>query len=157
MGNNADRCELKGTNLMQAYLKVDCIGSGEAPSIVLRNASYESHEADLVPLPGIVVESSGEFKGYEKWSEKCSWDVCSKVSERLRLAELTEKDANNMDAYCENLAYAYSILCDYLKVFDGDYTMSNETAETLIRGAIDRIMRAGKCFGLMLDQYRRED
>jgi hypothetical protein len=44
-----------------------------------------------------------------------------------------------------------------VKEFYGDYTMSKETVETLIRGAIDRIVRAGKCFGLRLDQYRSDD
>lgn len=54
----------------------------------------------------------------------------------------------------EHLAYAYSILCDYLKEFDGDYTMSKETAETLIQGAADRIVLAGKEIGVELDKWR---
>ena len=148
---------LKGAELMQAYLKADSGESGDAPRIVLRKASDESHTADLVLLPGVVVESSDEFADCAKWSEQDSWEICSKVAERLRLAEKTEKEAPGRNAYCEHLAYAYSILCDYVQEFDDDYTMSKETAETLIRGAIDRIVRAGKCFGLRLDQYRSDD
>ena len=147
----------KGAELMQAYLKVDCMGSGNPPRIVLRKASDESHTADLVLLPGVVVEVGGAFPDCAKWSEQDSWEICSKVAERLRLAEKTEKEAPSRNAYCEHLAYAYSILCDYVKEFDDDYTMSKETAETLIRGAIDRIVRAGKCFGFRLDQYRSDD
>jgi len=147
----------KGYELMQAYLKVDCMGSGNPPRIVLRKASDESITADLVLLPGVVVEASGDFPDCSKWSEKDSWEICSKVAERLRLAERTEKDTPKRNAYCEHLAYAYSILCDYVQEFDDDYTMSKETAETLIRGAIDRIVSAGKCFGFRLDQYRSDD
>ena len=154
MEKKTEKDESKGTGLiaLQAYLKV----SGGAPRIVLRRASDESYAADLVLLPGVVVEASGTYPDYAAWSEQDSWAVCSKVAERMRLAERTEKDAPNRNAYCEHLAYAYSILCDYVLEFDDDYTMSKETAETLIRGAIDRIVRAGKCFGLRLDQYRSD-
>lgn len=157
MAKKIKKCESKGAELMQAYLKVDCMGSGNPPRIILCKASDESHTADLVMLPGVVVEVSGVFPDCAKWSEQESWEICSKVAERLRLAEKTEKEAPSRNAYCEHLAYAYSILCDYVQEFDDDYTMSKETAETLIRGAIDRIVRAGKCFGLRLDQYRSDD
>jgi len=157
MAKKTDKNESKVSELMQAYLKVDCMGSGNPPRIVLRKASDESHTADLVFLPGVVVEVSGAFPDCAKWSEQDSWEICSKVAERLRLAEQTEKDTTKRNAYCEHLAYAYSILCDCAKECDGDWTMSKETWETLIRGAIDRIVRAGKCFGFRLDQYRSDD
>ena len=157
MANKKEKKESKVSELMQAYLKVDCMGSGNPPRIVLRKASEESHLADLVMLPGVVVDVDGVFPDCDKLSEQDSWEICSKVSERLRIAERTEKETENRKAYSEHLAYAYSILCDYVKKFDGDYTMSKETAETLIRGAIDRIVSAGKCFGFRLDQYRSDD
>ena len=56
----------------------------------------------------------------------------------------------------EHLTYAYSVLCDFAKDMDGDWTMSKETAETLIRGAIDRIVAAGKCVGMNLNNYRED-
>ena len=157
MANKKERKESKVSELMQAYLKVDCMGSGNPPMIVLRKASDESRIADLVMLPGVVADVEGVFQDCDKWSEQDSWDICSEIAERLRIAEKTEKEAENRKAYSEHLAYAYSILCDYVKKFDDDYTMSKETAETLIRGAIERIARAGKCFGLRLDQYRTDD
>ena len=157
MANKKEKKESKASELMQAYLKVDCMGSGNPPRIVLRKASDESHTADLVLLPGVVVEVSGAFQDCAKWSEQDSWEICSKVAERLRLADNTEKESPSRNAYCEHLARAPSSLCDYVKEFDGDYTMSKETAETLICGAIERIVRAGKCFGLRLDQYRIDD
>ena len=52
-----------------------------------------------------------------------------------------------------HLAYAHSVLCDFAKK-DGACTMSKETAETLVQGAIDRIVAAGKCVGLNLNNYR---
>ena len=157
MAKKINKDELKGAELMQAYLKVDCMGSGNPPMIVLRKASDESHIADLVMLPGVVADVEGVFQDCDKWSEQDSWDICSEIAERLRIAEKNEKEAENRKRYSEHLAYAYSILCDYVKEFDGDYTMSKETAETLICGAIERIVRAGKCFGLRLDQYRIDD
>ena len=92
MAKKTGKNESKGYELMQAYLKVDCMGSGNPPRIVLRKASDESHTADLVLLPGVVVEVSGVFPDCAKWSEQDSWDICSKVAERLRLAEQTETD-----------------------------------------------------------------
>ena len=65
-----------------------------------------------------------------------------------------DKTAEDHGKAMEHLAYAYSILCDYLKEFDDDYTMSKETAETLIRAAADRIVLAGKEIGVELDKWR---
>lgn len=56
----------------------------------------------------------------------------------------------------EHLMYAYSVLRDFVKDMDGDWTMSKETAETLIQGAIDRIVAAGKCVGMDLNNYRED-
>jgi hypothetical protein len=56
----------------------------------------------------------------------------------------------------EHLTYAYSVLRDFAKDMDGDWTMSKETAETLIQGAIDRIVAAGKCVGMNLNNYRED-
>ena len=56
----------------------------------------------------------------------------------------------------EHLMYAYSVLRDFAKDMDGDWTMSKETAETLIQGAIDRIVAAGKCVGMNLNNYRED-
>lgn len=142
---------------MQACLKVDCGDSGDAPKIALRKASDKSHFADLVPLPGVVVELGGDFPDDGRWTEKDAFLVCSKLAEKLRTAERCEKNLQGMNAFREHLAYAYSILCDYVQEYDGDWMMSKETGETLIRGAIDRIVRAGKCFGFRLDQYRSDD
>lgn len=56
----------------------------------------------------------------------------------------------------EHLTYAYSVLRDFAKDMDGDWTMSKETAETLIQGAIDRIVAAGKYVGMDLNNYRED-
>ena len=56
----------------------------------------------------------------------------------------------------EHLTYAYSVLCDFAKGMNGDWSMSKETAETLVRRAIDRIVAAGKCVGMNLDNYRED-
>lgn len=152
MSKDTDKEGSKDTEMMQAYLSV----SDYAPRIVLRRASDESYDANLIPMPGIVVEARGDFQDYDKLAEKDSWDICSKIAERLSLAEQTGKDDKNRNSCCEHLAYAYSILFDYVRSFYGDYTISKETAETLIRGAIDRIVRAGKFLGLRLDQHRSD-
>lgn len=152
--------ETSGPELMQAFLKVDCTlaeKGGKAPKIVLRRASDESYTADLVKLDGVVVESNGDFKDEEPWADEDSWRVCSMIADVCRAGHKAQAESPQRSAFCEHLAYAYSILCDYVKEFDDDYTMSKETAETLIRGAIDRIVMAGKCFGFNLDKYRSDD
>lgn len=161
MAKKTEKKESKGAELMQAFLKVDCskLGGegGKAPMVVLRRASDQSYAFDLVKLDGVVVESNEDFKDDEPWDESDSWLICSKVADVCRAGNEAQIDSPHRSSCCENLAYAYSILCDYVKEFDDDYTMSKETAETLIRGAIDRIVRAGKCFGFRLDQYRSDD
>ena len=160
MANKKEGKESKVSEIMQAFLKVDCKLGGEggkAPMVVLRRASDKSHAADLVELDGVVVESDGGFKDDELWAEEDSWRICSKIAEMCRAGNKAQIESPQRSSFCEHLAYAYSILCDYVKEFDDDYTMSKETAETLIRGAIDRIVSAGKCFGFRLDQYRSDD
>lgn len=149
-----------GPGLAQAYLRVDCGGGeagGRAPSVVLLDESEASHAADLVKLDGIAVDAPAGPVGGGKWHEPDAWDVCSKIADACRYAEKARSEMSARNAYCEHLAYAYSILCDYAAELDGDCMMSKETAETLVRGAIDRIVRAGKCFGFRLDQYRIDD
>ncbi len=160
MGKKSEKLKPVGPDIMQAFLKVDCTWSekgGRAPRVVLRRASDESHTADLVKLDGVVVESNDDFKDDEPWAEEDSWNICSKIAEMCKAGNKAQIESPQRSSFCEHLAYAYSILCDYVKEFDDDYTMSKETAETLIRGAIDRIVMAGKCFGFRLDQYRSDD
>ncbi len=155
--NRAKKCP---PGLMQAFLKVDCkIGGegGKAPMVVLRRASDESHTADLVKLDGVVVESDGGFKDDELWAEEDSWRICSKIAEMCGAGNKAQTEPPQRSSFCEHLAYAYSILCDCARECDGDWMMSKETWETLIRSAIDRIVSAGKCFGFRLDQYRSDD
>jgi hypothetical protein len=137
--------EATGEKLRQLCLYMD---GSELPQLVSEPAGKGSHAANLVPLPGCVIESDGDIA-----REEYCWKMASKVADVCKEGF----EAKRSNEYCEHLAYAYSILCDYVKEFDDDYTMSKETAETLIRGAIDRIVRAGKCFGLRLDQYRSDD
>lgn len=137
--------ETTGGKRRQLYLYMD---GSELPQLISEPVNNDSHPASFVPLAGCVIEFDGDIT-----SEEHCWKMASKVAEVCKEGF----EAKRSEAYCEHLAYAYSILCDYVKEFDGDYTMSKETAETLIRGAIDRIVRAGKCFELRLDQYRSDD
>jgi len=57
----------------------------------------------------------------------------------------------------EHLAYAYSILFDYEREFEGDFLMSMETAETLVRAAIRHILDAANCLGEQIENYRSKD
>ena len=128
--------------LKQAFLEVK--GSA-SPNVVLRELN-EPYPANLVMLKGVVVEVDDDMSP----TEDDAWNVCGRIAEKCREAE-------EHDAMCEHLAYAYSILCDYLRADEGDWLMSKETSETLIRGAIDRIIRAGKCADFNLEKYRSED
>lgn len=123
------------------------------PNLYLRKPlnSGEGYQANMIPLEGVFVDCPGECK------EEHAWDIVQRLSDLCRLGNEAESEMGKRNAMCEHLAYAYSILVDYVKEFDGDFIMSKETAETLIRGAMDRIVRAGKCFGFELDKYRTED
>lgn len=138
------------SGLMQLYLKVN---RNECPTLTMLPLERRSYPANLIPLQGCVVESTGNFAECEDEV----WKACQKVSEMCQEGAKALVAVPQSNAMGEHLAYAYSILCDYLKEFDGDYTMSKETAETLIRGAIDRIVWAGKCSGFELDKYRSDD
>ena len=135
---------------MQAFLKVN---GDEAPQLVLIPKEKDSHPANLVLLEGVVVDGHpvGEY------SEEDAWNACSKVAELCRAGQESLSKVGLHNAFCEHLAYAYSILCDCAKECDGDWTMSKETWETLIRAAIDRIVSAGKCLDFNLGEYRSDD
>ena len=117
----------------------------------LRTCSKARPAANMAKLEGVVVDMPRECK------EDDAWEIIQRISDLCRLGNEAEAGMGNRNAVCEHLTYAYSILVDYVKEFDGDFTMSKETAETLIRGAMDRIVSAGKCFGFELDKYRTED
>lgn len=138
-------------NLMQVFLEVK---GAEHPKVVLRPASDDSYPANLVMLKDVVVEVADD----KYWSEDDAWKVCGKIADKCREVEEYE-DANmsGRNAICEHLTYAYCILCDYLRETEGDWLMSKETSETLIRGAIERLVWAGKCIGFKLDEYRSDD
>lgn len=123
------------------------------PDLYLRKLldSGEGYQANMIPLEGMFVDCPGECK------EENAWSIVQRLSDLCRLGNEAESEMGNRNAMCEHLAYAYSILVDYVKEFDGDFTMSKETSETLIRGAMDRIVLAGKCIGFELDKYRPED
>ena len=145
--NEAKECS---PGLMQAFLKVN---GDEAPQLVLIPKEKDSHPANLVLLEGVVVDGHpvGEY------SEEDAWNACSKVAELCRAGQESLSKVGLHNAFCEHLAYAYSILCDCAKECDGDWTMSKETWETLIRAAIDRIVSAGKCLDFNLGEYRSDD
>lgn len=147
-GKIKDDGEKIACGMQQVYISVEgaCL-----PTIAIRPADVKTHPANMVELKGAIVELSGGR------GEKSAWDIAQRVSDLCRLGNEAESEMGNRNAMCEHLAYAYSILVDYVKEFDGDFTMSKETAETLIRGAMDRIVSAGKCFGFELDKYRTED
>ena len=147
-GKNKDDGERVACGTQQVYISVEgaCL-----PTIAIRPADVKSHPANMVKLEGAVVELPGSR------GEKSAWDIAQRISDLCRMGNEAESEMGNRNAMCEHLAYAYSILVDYVKGFDGDFTMSKETAETLIRGAMDRIVCAGKCIGFELDKYRTED
>lgn len=144
--NKAKECP---PGLMQAFLKVN---GDEAPELVILPKEKDSHPANLVLLDGVVVDG----RPVGEYSEEDAWNACSKVAELCRAGQEAMSNLGLRNAFCEHLAYAYSILCDCAKECDGDWTMSKETWETLIRSAIDRIVSAGKCMGFRLDEYRTE-
>lgn len=127
------------------------VKGGEPPKIVSRPIDTNGYPANLVKLNGVVLDKAP----LAEWSEDDSWTVASNVASMCR--DNADLDLPKHNALCEHLAYAYSILCDYLRETEGDWLMSKETSETLIRGAVDRIVRAGKCVDFSLDQYRSED
>lgn len=141
--------EEKATSgMQQVYLSMN---GDHLPGIAVRPVESKSYPANLALLRGVVVDMPGECK------EDDAWNIINRISDLVRLGNDAENTMGKRNAACEHLAYAYSILCDYLKEFDGDYTMSKETAETLIRGAIDRLNWLGQCIGCEIENYRSED
>jgi len=141
--------------LSQVFLKVgETVRDADlCPRLMLRSADEEGYPANLVKLNGVVLEKDPK----EKWTEDDAWTVASNIASMCREQTESEGRAPARNAMCEHLAYAYSILCDYLRETEGDWLMSKETSETLIRGAIDRIVSAGKCIGFELDRHRSDD
>lgn len=144
--------EEKGkTRLMQAFLKVS---GDEPPRIVLQPKEKNSYPADYVPLKGVVVEMPEDEIAL---TEDDAWTTCGRVADLCRLGHEVEENAGNRSGLCEHLTYAYCILCDYMREKEGYWLMSNETSETLIRSAIERLVCAGKCVDFKLDEYGSDD
>lgn len=133
---------------MQLFLEVNDYSS---PKLVAQPADKGSYPANLVILKGCVIESKHDM------DEQDCWDAAGKVAEMCAEGLKTQGKTSQMNSLREHLTYAYSILCDYLRETEGDWLMSKETSETLIRSAIDRIVWAGKCADFNLENYRSED
>lgn len=140
------------SDIKQAFLEIPYIKgdgpTGELPRIVVRDEKATSYPANMTPLPGVF---------FSPEDARDPWKVLSEVARVCKAGTEAEAELGKRNAMCEHLAYAYSILSDYLREFDGDFMMSKETAETLIREAIDRLCRAGTCIGFSLDDYRSDD
>ena len=145
-----NKAKERALGLMQAFLKVN---GDEAPQLVLLPKEKDSYPANLVLLDGVVVDE----RPVGEYSEEDAWDACSKVAELCRAGNKVQIESPQRNSFCEHLAYAYSILCDCARECDGDWLMSKETWETLIRSAIDRIVAAGKCLDFRIDNYRTVD
>lgn len=145
-----NKAKERALGLMQAFLKVN---GDEAPQLVFLPKEKDSYPANLVLLDGVVVDE----RPVGEYSEEDAWNACSKVAELCRAGQEALSKVGQRNAFCEHLAYAYSILCDCARECDGDWLMSKETWETLIRSAIDRIVSAGKCMDFNIGQYRSED
>ena len=143
-----DHCGRPIVGLMQLFLKVN---GDSYPQLVAQPADKQSYPANLVILKGCVIESK------EDMDESECWGAAGKVAEMCAEGLEAQRKTSPMNSLREDLAYAYSILCDYLRETEGDWLMSKETSETLIRGAIERLVWAGKCVDFNLDNYRSED
>lgn len=133
---------------MQLFLKVN---EDSSTQLVAYPADKGNYPSNLVMLKGCVIESKKDM------DEQDCWDAASKVAEVCAAGLEAQGKMSHRNALCDHLVYAYSILCDYLRETEGDWLMSKETSETLIRGAIDRIIWAGKCADFNLEKYRSED
>ena len=133
---------------MQLFLEVNADSS---PKLVAQPADKGSYPANLVILRGCVIESKEDMDDQE------CWDAAGKVAEMCAEGLKAQGKTPQMNSLREHLTYAYCILCDYLRETEGDWLMSKETSETLIRSAIERLVWAGKCVDFKLDEYRSED
>ena len=133
---------------MQLFLEVNDYSSLK---LVAQPADKGSYPANLVILKGCVIESK------EDMDEQDCWDAAGKVAEMCAEGLKAQGKTPQMNSLGEHLTYAYCILHDLLRETDGDWLMSKETTETLIRSAIERIVWAGECADFNLENYRSED
>lgn len=126
------------TNELEGYLDREVTGV-----TVVR---LDSHGDDEVVAMRVYVEQKEGDENVRKVEEAQDGGVGDKHEGHRQMNE----------KLIEHLTYAYSVLRDFAKDMDGDWTMSKETAETLIQGAIDRIVAAGKCVGMNLNNYRED-
>lgn len=131
-----------GRTLAQLFLDVDDTGD-RVPELVARPADEKSHPANLLLLKGAVVEVGDEFDA------QTGWDAAGRVAELCRLG--SEMDGPQHAALCEHLSYVHAILADCVLNASGGGPLTSESLETLLRGAIDRCVRAGKCVGFSLE------
>lgn len=124
----------------QVYIKV----AGDSdPVMVTRPLKDNSYPANYVPIPGCVVEI------HRGITENDAFKVAGEIARLCKGGQLLQTGGLH-----EHLAYAWSILCDLIKDTEGDFMFSKETVETLIRGAMDHIRKAGKDIGFDCEECR---
>ena len=126
----------------QMYLEVN---GDKLPTVVARPLKERSYPANHVPIPGCVVEI------HRSVTEKDAFNIAGEIRRLCGGGQLL-----NCGVIQEHLAYAWSVLSDLIKGVECDFTFSKETAETLVRGAMDHIRKAGKGIGFDCEEYREE-
>lgn len=144
-------CKIK---LVDVFNVSDWVGG--IPDVMDGLMLYLNREVTCVATVKLDVPEDGEIVAMRVYVEQEEGDENVQDEEEAQLAG-TEGGREQMNEKLqEHLTYAYSVLCDFAKDMDGDWTMSKETAETLVQGAIDRIVAAGKCVGMNLNNYRED-
>ena len=142
-------CKLK---LVDVFNVSDWVGS--IPDVVDSLLLYLNREVTCVATVKLDVPEDGEVVALRVYVEQEEGD--ERVGEVAEDQDKHDGHEQMNEKLREHLTYAYSVLCDFAKDMDGDWTMSKETAETLVCGAIDRIVAAGKCAGMNLNNYRED-
>lgn len=124
----------------QIYLAVK---GDDLPTVVARPLKENSYPSNYVPIPGCVVEI------HRGITENDAFKVAGEIARLCKGGQLLQTGGLH-----EHLAYAWSILCDLIKDIEGDFMFSKETAETLVRGVMDHVRKAGKDIGFDCEEYR---
>lgn len=104
-----------------------------APIVVAKPLKMKSHPANLVPVPGCVVEVHKDI------TEDDAFLIASEITKLAEGGQLLL-----CGGVQSHLSCAWSILRDLVKDAEGDCSFSPETVAALLRGAMFHVVSAGK-------------
>lgn len=134
--------DVKKTEKVQAFLTISSDGS--APKMECKLVGEESYPANMVKLPGVVLEVC------DPTADVDDWEAANKLVEMCRMGEALQENTDHIE---DNLGKMYDMLEDMISGMDRNLPLGNASTRTLLSQIQKHVVDTGKCIGIDVEDF----